>query len=103
VDQKTGKKVLGIRARNLQLIYSMIPVLAEGSKLFPSQVDIEQQRAPWKKLTYLTGIGFMTVDLKMQKLYWDLQRRGKMGELQRFLLQEQRPPTKEELEELFKK
>ncbi|GAH88247.1 unnamed protein product, partial [marine sediment metagenome] len=64
VDQRSGKRVLGIRARNLQLMYSMFPVLAEGSKLFPAQVDIEQERAPWRAATYATGIGFMPLDIK---------------------------------------
>ena len=99
VDRKTGKKILGMRARNRYLLFSMFPVFAEGAKLFPQPIDVEMERTPWRKVTYMTGVGFMPIDLKHQKWIASIVRSGKVGELQRWLLQEDRLPTEEEWKE----
>lgn len=96
VDQQSGKVILGIRAKTRHLMYSMIPPLGEIAKMFPQNIDIEMERSPWRVLTYMTGIGFTPIDLKQQKWLYSMQRRGKLGELQQYLLQEGRLPTQEE-------
>jgi len=102
-DPKTGKQVLGMRARNRYLLYSMFPVLGEGARLYPQPLPIEEERTPWRWLTYSTGIGFMPLNIRQQKLYWQIQAQGRLNELKRILLQEQRGPTTDELLEILGK
>lgn len=100
-DPKSGKVVLGMRARNRYLLYTMFPVLGEGSRLYPQPLPIEQERTPWRWLTYATGVGFMPLNVQQQKLYWEIQAKGRLNELKRILMQEQRGPTTEELLEIL--
>jgi len=99
-DRRTGLWVMGMPAKYRHLLYSFIPTLAEGAKLRPEPLPIEQARTPWRRLTYLTGIGIMPVNKQQASSYWEWDRRGRIKELQRFIMQFGRGPTYEEMEQL---
>lgn len=101
-DRKTGLWVMGMPARYRHALYSLIPALAEGAKLHPQPLPLEQAKTPWRAITYATGIGIMPVDKKQAAAFWDWDRKGRIKELQRFVMQFGRSPTYEEMEQLKK-
>jgi len=100
-DKTTGRMVLGMPAKIRHLLDTVLPIsptLAELDRLIPqANVYIENERAPWRKVSYLTGIKIIPRNLQQEKLWWAISKRNKLGDLSRWIRQFVEPPSEEEI------
>lgn len=102
IDKDSGKRILGMPARAASLLQDLFPPLRELSRMYPDRrIDIEDARAPWAKLRYITGINFTPVDRAEQFYYEKLDRQDKLSVVARHMSMLGRPLTGEELEKIL--
>lgn len=95
-DTMTGKEIVGMPAKSYHMLVSSIPLAREIERLHPNPIDVERGFEPWRKITFLTGVGFTPVDMAEQKFWKQMDIRGISSTFLPFFMQEQRPPTKKE-------
>jgi len=103
LDRWTGKRVLGIRAKWKYALDTAFPFLSEMSRMNPQPITLEEERAPWRVVSYLTGIKFMPVDMEMQRLFKAIEMQGKLRDVARLMRNYGRPLTKEELQNILER
>lgn len=103
LDKWSGKKVLGIRGKAKYALDVMFPFLSEMSKMNPQPITLEEERAPYRVLSYMTGIKFAPVNLEMQRIYKTLEQMGKLGDVRKLMVNYGRALSQEELEEVMKR
>ena len=100
-DTLTGKEIVGMPAKAYHMLVSTIPLARELERLHPNPVDVERGFEPWRKITFLTGIGFTPVNLAEQKFWKSMDVRGVIDTFLPFFMQEGRPPTRKEKERIL--
>jgi hypothetical protein len=98
----TGEQVLGMRAKYVHALNTMFPVLSEMTRMFPQPIRIEEERSPWRLLSYVTGIKFAPVNQQQNRIYKALETKGKLNDVARVMLNYGRPLTDKELKAILK-
>ncbi|KKN41706.1 hypothetical protein LCGC14_0720560 [marine sediment metagenome] len=100
-DTMTGKEIVGMPAKAYHMLVSTIPLAREIERLHPNPIDVERGLTPWRKITFVTGVGFTPVNLAEQKFWKSMDVRGVIDTFLPFFMQEQRPPTRKEKEKIL--
>jgi hypothetical protein len=100
LNTQTGEYELGINKKLLHLIHSSLPFLSEQSRIHEAPITLDDERPDLKRKSYLSGIGFKTLDTN-REMGERLRESGtRQNYLEQFVKQRGRLPTKEEMEEL---
>ncbi len=100
-DTMTGKEIVGMPAKAYHMLVSTIPLAREIERLHPNPIDVERGLTAWRKITFVTGVGFTPVNLAEQKFWKSMDVRGVINTFLPFFMQEQRPPTRKEKEKIL--
>lgn len=103
LDRKSGRMVLGWTKKAEQLIYTVVPAAREYDKLFTAAFSpIEEDRSPWRIVSFVTGIRFTPVDKFEERRWRAIERKQKLEQAALKVFQLGRPLTPEELEAILR-
>ena len=99
---RTGERVIGIDPRKKYALTTVLPFLSEMEKLYPGQpVSLEEERSPWRKISYGTGIKFMPVDPERELKIQRFQQLENIKDLRRRVRQDIGVLSQEERQEIL--
>ena len=96
----TGEYELGINKKLLHGIHTALPFLSEQSRIHAAPISLDDERPDLKRNSYLSGVGFKTLDTNRELGNRQTEADERMTVIQRFNQQRGRLPTVEELENL---
>ena len=102
IKLRTGERVVGINPRVKLALETALPFLSEMEKLYPGQpVHLEEERKPWRGISYGTGVKFMPVDPERELKLQRFQQLENRKQLRRRIRQDIGVLSPEEIEEIM--
>jgi hypothetical protein len=98
-DRETRKMVLGWTKKTEQAVYAALPGLKEITNMIPGGgVDVEEEDATWRTMSYFTGVNLRPIDEREQMFYRRLKTKEAKAAYAKKIHQLGRRPTEEERE-----
>lgn len=95
------RDIVGMTAKKRYAISVMFPMFEEWDKANPQPIKRYEKKAPWRTLSYWTGIKFDVNDLEMQRKYRLIEKYGLMNEARLLMHYTGKPPTAKEINEIL--
>jgi len=100
MNTNTGEYELGINKKLLHVIHTALPFLNEQSRIHAAPISLEDETPANKLKSYLSGIGFKTMDIPLEMGRRAREVDARSLNLESFMQQRGRLPTIQELEQL---
>jgi hypothetical protein len=89
-DPKTGRMVLGAPITAVDAVMNAFPAVKQLVSLVPNANSyVEQSQAPWRLLSYFTGVKLTPSNKAEEAMYWAMSQQGKMREAAKLISQKQ--------------
>lgn len=98
-----SKLVIGMRAKWKHVLDNMFPLFSEMGRMFPQPVTLEEEKAPWRWKSYITGIKFAPLQLEERRKWQYIDQLKAIQEMRKRQSQIPRPLTLEEFKEYIQK
>ena len=96
-----SKLVIGMRAKWKHALDVAFPVLSEMGRMYPQPVTLEEERQPWRVLSYLTGTKFTPLNLEEKRKWQFIDLSKGYSKIVSKQAQVPRPLTEQEMKELL--
>jgi hypothetical protein len=96
-DKKTGRMVLGAPITAVDAVMNAFPAVKQLVSLVPNANSyVEQSQAPWRLLSYFTGVKLTPSNKAEEAMYWAMAQQGKMQEAAKLIAQKQNGLSEDE-------
>ena len=107
VDRQTGRMVLGVRKKRLELLRTAVPPLEQtlttlAGMFGNAKAFVDPADAPWIVASYLSGVRFEPHDVGEERMWRQLERKQRLAWAASLMRLKGRALTREELEDLLR-